>query len=141
MDGLTPKNVQGLSSGFAFRYNKTYQLYSGTKTNFSPTRKDNLIATYYEHNEHFAFDKALLQTENLFAKIDELSNLPLETLTYTETKIGDPYEVETTFWGIFPALLTLFVVFAPFIIGFIVVVIIIWAIVKWNKIRRKKKRA
>lgn len=139
MDGLTPKDVQGLSSGFGFQYNETQQLYSGTKNNFSPTHKDNLIATYYERNEHFVFDKALVQTENLFAKIDELSNLPLETLTYTETEIGDPYEVETTFWGSFPALLTLFVIFAPFIIGFIVVVIIIWAIVKWNKIRRKKK--
>lgn len=139
MDGLTPKDVQGLSSGFGFRYNETHQLYSGTKTNFSPTPKDNLVATYYEHNEHFVFDKALVQTENLFAKIDELSNLPLETLTYNETEIGDPYEVESTFWGSFPALLTLFVVFAPFIIGFIVVVIVIWAIVKWNKVRRKKK--
>lgn len=138
MDGLTPKDVQGLSSGFGFQYNETHQLYAGTKTNFSPTRKDNLIATYYKRNEHFVFDKALVQTESLFAKIDELSNLPLETLTYTETEIGDPYEVETTFWGSFPALLTLFVVFAPFIIGFIVVVIIIWAIVKWNKVRRKR---
>lgn len=140
MDGLTPKDVQGLSSGFGFQYNETHQLYSGIKTNFSPTPKDNLVATYYERNEHFVFDKALVQTESLFAKIDELSNLPLETLTYNETEIGDPYEVESTFSGYLPMLLTLFVIYAPFIIGFIVVVIIIWAIVKWRKIKRKNKR-
>ncbi len=141
MDGLTPKDVQGLSSGFSFRYNEIHQLYSGTKTNFSPTPKDNLVATYYERNEHFVFDNALVQTENLFAKIDELSRMSLETLTYTKVAIGDPCEVETTFLGYLPMALTLFVIYAPFIIGIIVVAIIIWAIVKWNKIRRKKKGA
>ena len=140
MDGLTPENINGISQGFGFRYNETHKLYAGAKTNFSPTPKDNLVVTYYEHNEHFVFDKALVQTENLFSKIDEMSQLPLETIAYTDTKTGDPYEVESTFSGYLPMLLTLFVIYAPFIIGFIVVVIIIWAIVKWRKIKRKNKR-
>lgn len=140
MDGLTPKDVQGLSSGFGFRYNETHQLYSGTKTNFSPTRKDNLVVTYYERNEHFVFDKALVQTESLFAKIDELSRMPLQDLAYTEVEIGDPYELRSTFWGAFPGLLTSFVIFAPLIVGAIVVVIIIWAIMKWMKIKRRKNK-
>lgn len=138
MDGLTPKDVQGLSSGFGFRYNETYQLYSGTKTHFSPTPKDNLVVTYYKRNETFSFEKIITQSDSLFAKMDEWSGMPLETLTYTETEIGNPYEVETTFWGAFPALLTLFVICAPFLIGFIIVMIIIWTVVKWYKIRRKK---
>ena len=140
MDGLTTENINGISQGFGFRYNETHKLYAGAKTNFSPTPKDNLVVTYYEHNEHFVFEKALLQTENLFSKIDEMSQSALETLTYTDVQTGDPYEVESTFWGAFPGLLTLFVVFAPFIIGFIAVVIIIWAIIKWRRIRRKNKR-
>lgn len=140
MDGLTTENINGISQGFGFRYNETHKLYAGAKTNFSPTPKDNLVVTYYEHNEHFVFDKALVQTENLFSKIDEMSQSALETLTYTDVQTGDPYEVESTFWGAFPGLLTLFVVFAPFIIGFIAVVIIIWAIIKWRRIRRKNKR-
>lgn len=140
MDGLTPENINGISQGFGFRYNETHKLYAGAKTNFSPTPKDNLVVTYYEHIEHFVFEKALLQTENLFSKIDEMSQSALETLTYTDVQTGNPYEVESTFWGVFPGLLTLFVVFAPFIIGFIAVVIIIWAIIKWRRIRRKNKR-
>lgn len=140
MDGLTPENINGISQGFGFRYNETHKLYAGAKANFSPTPKDNLVVTYYEHYEHFVFDKALSQTENLFSKIDEMSQSALETLTYTDVQTGDPYEVESTFWGAFPGLLTLFVVFAPFIIGFIAVVIIIWAIIKWRRIRRKNKR-
>lgn len=138
MDGLTTENINGISQGFSFRYNETHKLYAGAKTNFSPTPKDNLVVTYHEHNEHFVFDKALVQTENLFSKIDEMSQSALETLTYTDVQTGDPYEVESTFWGAFPGLLTLFVVFAPFIIGFIAVVIIIWAVVKWIRIRRKR---
>lgn len=140
MDGLTTADINGISQGFGFRYNEMHQLFTGMKTNFSPTPKDNLVVTYHERNEHFVFDKALVQAENLFAKIDDLSLMPLETLTYTEIQTGDPYEVESTFWGAFPGLLTLFVIFAPFIIGFIVVVIVIWAVVKWIRIKKRKNK-
>jgi len=140
MDGLTAEEINGISQGFGFRYNAMHQLFAGTKTRFSPTSKDNLVVTYHEHNEHFVFDKALAQTENLFTKIDDLSLMSLETLTYTEIQTGDPYEVESTFWGAFPGLLTLFVVFAPFIIGFIVLVIVIWAVVKWIRIKKRKNK-
>jgi hypothetical protein len=140
MDGLTAEDINGISQGFGFRYNAMHQLFAETKTRFSPTSKDNLVVTYHEHNEHFVFDKALAQTENLFAKIDDLSLMSLETLAYTEIQTGDPYEVESTFWGAFPGLLTLFVVFAPFIIGFIVLVIVIWAVVKWIRIKKRKNK-
>jgi hypothetical protein len=140
MDGLTQENVQGLSSGFGFQYNNTYQLYAGSKINFSPAPKDNLIITYHERNESFSFEAIITQSDSLFAKMDDLSRLPLETLTYTETETGDPYEVESTFWGAFPVLLTLFVIFAPVIIGVIIVLIIIWATVRWMKIRRRKNK-
>lgn len=140
MDGLTTADINGISQGFGFRYNEIHQIFAGTKTNFSPTPKDNLVVTYHERNEHFVFDKALVQAENLFAKIDDLSLLPLETLTYIEIQTGDPYEVESTFWGAFPGLLTLFVVFAPFIIGFIAVVIVIWAVVKCIRIKKRKNK-
>lgn len=139
MDGLTTENINGISQVFGFRYNETHKLYAGAKTNFSPTPKDNLVVTYYEHNEHFVFNKALVQTENLFSKIDEMSQSALEALTYTDIQTGDPYEVESTVSGYLPMLLTLFAIYAPFIIGFIVVAIAMWAIIKWRRIRRKNK--
>ncbi len=138
MHGLTPEDLQGLSPGFGFRYNDVHKLYAGMKTNFSPTPKDNLIATYHERDENFSFESIISQSEGLFTKVDELSFLPLETLTYSEVKIGDPYEVKTTFWGFFPELLTLFVVLAPFIIVFLLTLLLFYAIIKWLKIRRKK---
>lgn len=140
VDGLTAENVQGISQGFGFKLNPAQRIFAGTKTDFSPTPKDNLVVTYHEHNETFAFEKIVSQADELFAKIDEMSQLPLETLTYTEVQTGDPYEVESTFGRAFPGLLTLFVIFAPFIIGFIVVVIIIWTIIKWIKIKKRKNK-
>ncbi|WP_159801666.1 hypothetical protein [Flavobacterium sp. MK4S-17] len=139
MDGLTPKDVQGLSSGFEFQYNETHRLYYGTKNNFSPTPIDNLIITYYQYNENFSFENAVSIPDNLFTGIENLSRMPLENLTYTKAETGDPYRVGTTFGESFSALLTLFVISAPFIIGAIAVGIAIWAVVKWNRIRRRKK--
>ena len=105
------------------------------------TRKDNLIATHYEHNESFPFETVIGKSDGLFfTKNDNLSRLLLDTLTYTETEIGNPYETRTTFFRALPMLLTLFVISAPVIIGIIIMAIIIWSIVKWVKIKKRKNK-
>ncbi len=139
MDGLQEKDVKGLSDNFGFQYNESEHIFWGSKTNFSPTPNDNLIVTYCNRIENFQYENSIAQSENLFTKVDELSNKNIQSLNYTTVSSKNPYAVESTFWGAFPGLLTLFVVFAPFIIGFIAVVIIIWAIIKWRRIRRKNK--
>jgi hypothetical protein len=136
MDGLTPKNVKGISLGFGFRYNELYRIYAGSKVNFSSAPKDNLVITYNNHIEDFAFDEIVIQSENLFAKIDDLCSLSLKNISYKEVQIGDPYKVKKNFWSIFPSLLMLFVISAPFIIGIMIVTIFIWAIIKWIKVRK-----
>ena len=138
MNGLTTKNIKGISPGFGFQFNEMNHLFAGTRTNFLPTPKDNLIITYHEYEEHFAFDEITIQTDSLYSKIDDLSQLPLDGLTFTQVELGDPYAVKSTLFAYFPALLTLFVLFAPFIIGIIILAIAIWAIVKWIKINKKK---
>src|SRR5690606_25764595 len=120
------------------QFNEMNHLFAGTRTNFSPTPKDNLIITYHEYREDFAFDEIIPGTDSLYSKIDDLSQLSLDGLTFTQVELGDPYAVKSTLFGYFPALLTLFVIFAPFIIGIIVLVIAIWAIIKWRKINKKK---
>lgn len=140
MDGLEEKDVKGLSDNFGFQYNKSEHIFWGNKTNFSPTPKDNLIVTYSNRIENFQYENSIAQSENLFTKVDKLSSKNLQSLNYTTVSSKNPYEVERTFIGSFPGLLTLFVIYAPFIIGIIVVAIIIWAIVKWRKIKRKNKR-
>ncbi|SHJ21062.1 hypothetical protein SAMN05444337_1533 [Flavobacterium haoranii] len=137
MDGLTPENVQGISNGFGFKFNTQYQIFVGQKTNFSPTPKDNLIINYSEFNENFSFENVIKQTNELFAKIDQMSQLSFESLTYSNIELGNPYEVESTIEGTLPGLLTLFVIFAPFIIGFIGIGIAIWVIVKWIRLKKK----
>lgn len=137
MNGLTPENVQGISEGFGFKFNSQYQIFAGQKTNFSPTPKDNLIINYSQFNEDFSFEKVIKQTNELFAKIDQMSQLSFESLTYSTIKLGNPYEVESTIEGALPGLLTLFVIFAPFIIGFIGIVIAVWVIIKWIRLKKK----
>ncbi len=139
MNDLSLKNIKGISQGFDFLYNDKYQLFAGLKSNFSPSPNDNLIITYHEYNENFVFEKIIVQSEILFSKIDELSNLSLETLTFTQVKMGDPYAVKSTLSGYLPELLTIFVLFAPTIVGFITVAIAIWAIIKWIRIKRRNK--
>lgn len=137
MNGLTPENVQGISNGFGFKFNTQYQIFAGQKTNFSPTPKDNLIINYSQFNENFSFEKVIKQTNELFAKIDQMSQLSFESLTYSTIKLGNPYEVESTIEGTLPGLLTLFVIFAPFIIGFLGVGIAVWVIIKWIRLKKK----
>lgn len=137
MDGLTPENVQGISNGFGFKFNTQYQIFAGQKTNFSPSPKDNLIINYSQFNENFSFEKVIKQTNELFAKIDQMSQLSFESLTYSNIELGNPYEVESTIEGTLPGLLTLFVIFAPFIIGFLGVGIAVWVIIKWIRLKKK----
>ena len=137
MNGLTPENIQGISEGFGFKFNTQYQIFAGQKTNFTPTPKDNLIINYSEFNENFSFENAIKQTKELFVKIDQMSQLSFESLTYSNIVLGNPYEVESTIEGTLPRLLTLFVIFAPFIIGCIGIGIAIWVIVKWIRLKKK----
>ena len=136
-DGLTPENLQGLSEGFSFKFNEKYQLFAGNKINFSPTSADNLVASYYEKIENFDFAKHTAQSDKLFNAIDELSRIPFNELTYNEVELGNPYEVKSTIGGALPGLLTIFVIIAPFLIILALTAILIWAIVKWRKIKKR----
>ncbi|MBD3749327.1 MAG: hypothetical protein IE931_07520 [Sphingobacteriales bacterium] len=138
MDSLTLNSVQGISEGFGFKFNAKNQIFAGQKTDFSPTPKDNLIIKYSEFNENFLFENAIKQTNELFTRIDQMSQIPFETLTYANIKLRNPYEVENTFEGALPGLLTLFVIFAPFIIVFFGVGIAVWAIIKWIRLKKNK---
>lgn len=137
MNDLTPENIHGISEGFGFKFNSQYQIFAGQKTNFTPTPKDNLIINYSQFNENFSFEKVIKQTNELFAKIDQMSQLSFESLTYSNIELVNPYEVESTIEGTLPGLLTLFVIFAPFIIGCIGIGIAVWVIVKWIRLKKK----
>lgn len=137
-DGLIPENLQGLSGGFDFKFNEKHQLFAGSKTNFSPTPADNLVASYYEKIENFDFAKHTAQSEKLFIAIDEMSRISFDELTYTEAELGNPYEVKSTIGGALPGLLTIFMIVAPILIVVLLVGVLIWGFVKWRKIKKQK---
>ena len=138
-DGLAHKNLLGLSAGFDFKFNEKHQLFAGSKTNFSPTPKDNLVVTYFQSIANFDFEKYSSQAENLFQSIDKFSRLPLQSFVYQDIELGNPYKVERTITSALPSLLMLFVISAPYIIVFLFISILIWTFVKWRQIKNKKR--
>ena len=96
----------------------------GTKTNFSPTPKDNLIITYSEVIENFDFQTLLTTDNELYSNIDQLSSKPLsKNLEPFQAK--NPYEVKATFTGYLPLILTLLVLYLPYLLVGILVVFVL----------------
>lgn len=134
MDGLTTKNVHGISKNFEFKFNHENRIFYGTKSNFIPTTSDNLVITYFKNINQFDYDKKVEEAEELFTTIDQMSELPLNSLSYEEILTNDPYHVDNTFLGYIPFVLTSFITYAPFVIISIAMVIFIWGFIKWKKI-------
>jgi len=141
MDGLQAEDVQGISDGFAFRFNNTQRIFRGSRSYFSPGPKDNLVITYYKQDKNFDFVKSTSQPAVLFDKIDTLSRMPLEKLSYaTDVQAKDPYTVSGSADSILPMLLTHFAIYAPYMAGTLGIAILIWAGIRRKKSRRKNNR-
>lgn len=115
MQGLKENDVQGLSSGFQFLWNKNLTMAKGSKSNFSPTAQDNLIITYSEGIEDFNFARIILQKEKWYKAIDQFSvNVEKENFAQKMAE-KDPYKVSDSWWSYLPILImALFIIF-PFI--------------------------
>ena len=72
-------------------------------------------------------------------KTATLVKLPLKTLSYSIIRMGNPYKVDSSLETAIPKFLTVFVTFAPCIIGFISIVIAFWSLLKWRKIKNNTK--
>lgn len=130
MQGLTEKDVRGMSTGFQFLWNKKLNTAKGFKTNFSPTEADNLIITYSERNESFNFSTIISEKEKWYQFIDEFSeNVP--KVNFTE-KMEDknPYEVSESFLSYLPMALMALVVVIPVLI---VLALLFFLIKKFRK--------
>lgn len=130
MQGLSEKDVHGMSNGFQFLWNKKLNMAKGVRTNFSPTEKDNLIITYSERNENFNFATIVSDIEKWYQFIDEFSeNVP--KVKFTE-KMDDknPYEVSASILGYVPMATMALIVIIPAII---VIVLLIFLFKRFTK--------
>ena len=120
MQGLKENDVQGLSSGFQFIWNKNLTMAKGSKSNFSPTALDNLIITYSEGIEDFNFARIILQKEKWYRAIDQFSvNVGKENFTQKMAE-KDPYKVSDSWWSYLPILImALFIIFPVIAISFL----------------------
>lgn len=96
-DGLTPKDIHGLSQNFNFQYNEANKILSGSKLNFTPTPNDNLIVTYFQRNENFDFVTILKREKQCQTSMEQFSQTDFSKLAYEKFEAKDPYEVSSFF--------------------------------------------
>ncbi|WP_431137650.1 hypothetical protein [Psychroserpens mesophilus] len=135
MDGLLPTDINGMSTGFNFKYSEKYKLFSGEKHNFSPTPKDNLVISYHNKEDKFLFKNILSKANSLYLSINDLSALPKNNIEYKAIKLGNPYNVKPTVNGFLPILLTYFVMYLPGIIIAILIILFIRYMLKRRKLK------
>ena len=133
MDGMNEENVHGISNHFNIKFNKNQNIFWGQKVNFSPTEKDNLIITYNERSEDFKFENILKKTDELYQTMEKFSATNFEKLEFSTFETKDPYQVDSTFLGIFPGLLMTLPFIFSIIFGIVIIVFII------NFFRKKTK--
>ena len=123
-DNLKLEDINGISFHFNFKKHSTQNILFGTKTNFSPTPKDNLIISYINITESFDFNAILKNESKLFNSIDELSQkeIPTKLINY---EVHNPYEVEATALGYLPMILTFMVIYGHmFLIGILLFLLV-----------------
>lgn len=135
MDELLPTEINGMSSGFNFKYSEKHKLFSGEKHNFSPTQKDNLVISYHNKEDEFSFKNILSKANSLYLSINDLSALPKNKIAYKPIKLGNPYNVKPTVDGFLPILLTYFVMCLPGIIITILIILFIRYMLKRRKLK------
>jgi len=96
-DGLTEKDVHGISDNFNFQYNPATKVYWGSKQNLTPTPKDNLIFTYFEKIENFNLQNILAKSQNLEKEINQFSKTDFQKLSFEKAQTKNPYEVSSFF--------------------------------------------
>lgn len=135
MDGLLPKDINGISTGFNFKYSEKHKLFIGEKHNFSPIPKDNLVISYHNKEDEFLFKKKLSNTNAMHLSIDSLRTLPKNGILLKKIYLGNPYTVKTNFSGFLPILLTYFVMYLPGIIITILIILFIRYMLKRRKLK------
>ncbi|TCK67221.1 hypothetical protein DFQ05_0994 [Winogradskyella wandonensis] len=135
MDGLLPTDINGISTGFNFKYSEKHKLYIGEKLNFSPTPKDNLVISYHNKEDEFLFNKILSNRNDLYLSINSLETLPKNGILLKKIDLGNPYAVKPNFSGFLPILLTYFVMYLPGIIIAILLIIFIRYMLKRRKLK------
>ena len=135
-DDLKLEDIDGISNHFNFKKHPTLNILFGNKNNFSPTPKDNLIITYFKTLESFNFEKVLANESQLFSTIDVLSikEIPANLLVY---EAQDPLKVEASALGYFPMIVTLAIIYGPFILIGIFLILMIRFIYKKTQVNRR----
>ena len=137
-DNLSLEAIDGISEHFNFKMHPSQMILYGQKNNFSPTPKDNLIISYYKTMEVFDFQKIIKNEKQLYDAIDNLSQktTPANLKGYTAV---NPYEVSASLFGYFPIVLTMVLIYLPYLLMIVLGGFVLRAVFKLLKNHSYKK--
>lgn len=137
MDGLTAKDIHGLSNSFNFKYSEANKIFSGSKLNFTPTPNDNLVVTYFERIENFDFATILKNEKQYETSMEKFSQSDFSNLNYEKFEAKDPYEISSSLLSYLPMAMMFVIFVLPWIVLGIILIFVGYFIFK--KVRNKKK--
>lgn len=137
MDGLSAKDIHGLSDSFHFQYSEADRIFSGFKLDFVPTPNDNLVVTYFERMEVFDFAKIVSNQKQYENSMEHFSQKDLSKLNYAKFEAKNPYEISSSFLSYLPMAMTFVVFVLPWIILGIILIFAGYFFVK--RFRNRKK--
>ena len=137
MDGLTAKDIHGLSQSFNFQYSETSKIFSGSKLNFTPTPDDNLIVTYFEGKDGFDFNTIINNQKQYEISMDHFSQTDFSKMGFGKFEAKDPYDIPSSFLSYLPITMMFLVFILPWIVLGIILIVLGYFIFK--KLRNKKK--
>lgn len=130
-DGLSLKDIQGISPENIFHYDESKQTLVYTFQNLEPTKEDNIAITYHEKVDGFNFGNIISKSTAYFSSIDDFSKQSFDT-TAKIIEFDSPFDIPDTTGNIFTGIIAVIIIVPLFILG-----IIIYLIVRYLKMRHK----
>lgn len=105
MEGLTVKDIHGISKSIDFNLASDRQILLGRKISFTPMPVDNVVINYGKQRENFDFTTETAKSATYFSAIDQLSELVVAENRLEAYEEGDPYAVQqirflSWLWGL-----------------------------------------
>ncbi len=93
MDGLTDRDIHGVSPTNIFALNEENNLLRYEFANLNPTRKDNIAITYHDQIEGFDFNEILQNKFQLQASVEQLSTRNIPSSKFEPVEFDSPFDL------------------------------------------------
>jgi hypothetical protein len=124
MEGLTKKDIKGVSPGSIFNDHEAENFLEYSFENLVPDHEDNVVITYSKRVENFNFENITSQSSVYFKEVDSFSMITTDNSTNNLVDFDSPFDISNS-GNIAVNLVMYFIVYGmPIIVGLIIILII-----------------